>query len=413
MNQKEQSLPTASVTSARPKKRQGKGSKTRNTESYRLRVGEKVVSDLRRQLEANLKLLDTEDVRPIENTINNIQLTSQPKAAPFSVTTRGIGFSTAIFYDRIIATWNMHAISEIANIHQVYRVHLWMAHYKMYLAQQLQTEMCSGYNSFEYIDIPYEIKCVLDTIAEVPSLISFTLGCMGKMQNGNRVYHMGYSKKPAERNQLEYYTLCVNPDNIRGILNSLDASSDAEMRNEYFRYNSIPGLRVVNGVLMNADEVYPEGYDADMLREDVHSYKNLLTRVQSRLPKHVIRPFSWHGRAVTAGLVSCARLACNVTAKFKAVDCSLKRARVRTNDGEPVEVVSAGSGSSVFERSIVVGEHGQFWTVGPDDHQQNVLGAMSMVGEECFMCTRYEINSAYSYSSDPITTMFAVVDAPR
>lgn len=163
--------------------------------------------------------------------------TTQKKAVPLSVATRAVGFGTAIFYDRACSTWTLQAISDIATIHQVYRVHLWMSHYTVFLAQQIQAESVSP-PALRRIHIPDEIREVLHTIMEVPSLMSLILSSIGKIKLNGKIYHSGYSHEPADvGSNLEYLTLCVNPDNIRGTLVRLaNAETPLDQRQEYFQF---------------------------------------------------------------------------------------------------------------------------------------------------------------------------------
>lgn len=137
-------LPVASATSAaKPsarRLRQGKTSKSNNIQKFRNRLNTQDESSRLAAIGKQYKLFDTDDTKQLETTANSIQLTVQKRAVPLSVTTRSVGFATSIFYDRAASTWTLSAISEIATIHQVYRVHLWLAHFKIFLAQQIQVE---------------------------------------------------------------------------------------------------------------------------------------------------------------------------------------------------------------------------------------------------------------------------------
>lgn len=125
---------------SKSKKRQGKGSKTSNEEKFRNRRNKEVDSKNLHDINVRLGLVTEDETGQLASVIDNIDLSPQPRAIPLSITTRGVGIATAIHYSKVETTWNLAAVEVIATIHQVYRVHLWLTLYKLYLAQQDQSE---------------------------------------------------------------------------------------------------------------------------------------------------------------------------------------------------------------------------------------------------------------------------------
>lgn len=153
----------------------------------------------------------------------------------------------------------------------MYRIHLWLLYYKLYLAQQIQTESVPLGNVLERIVIPD------DSVIKIPSIVSMVIDCAGKVESGDRVYHMGIAVPPVEiRDIAEYLTLAIFTTTIRQLL---VAASNAvvPVNPDFENHWSIPGGRFENGRLQNANEIYPVEYTVAMLHHDVHCYKNLVT----------------------------------------------------------------------------------------------------------------------------------------
>lgn len=411
-NFKTEEVPAASAALSRNVRRQGKKSKQHNLEKFRGRKNQEVENTRLRDIEKRLGLFDLDESKQLEKVTNTIQLTQQRTAVPMSVTTRAVGISSAIFYDRATITWNLQAIADIATIYQIYRVHLWMAHYKVFLAQQIQTEPVVA-GALVRVHIPDETREILSTVLEVPSLMAIVLDSIGKIESGDKVYHLGYAVPPAvEAQLLEYYTLCVNPTNIRAILENVsNAQFPLAARQEYFRYNCIPGALVENNLLMNADEIYPADYGAVNLQQDVHAYKNLLTRIQPRLPKHAILSLAWDGKASRSGLWSSSRSETRIDSMFnvaiRGAPTYVRNAQGINERREPAAQARQYSGANIH------GERTSYWSMEPTPHSMIVAGIASMIGEECFIHSRYELVGHSAVTNTATSILYALSDAPR
>lgn len=150
----------AKASSSKPPKRKGKGSAQRSLDQMRERKGrpilEKYRADLRR------KLLGDESGE-LEVALTNMSLTTQERAKPISVSTRGVGIVSSVEYSRIVTTWSMEAIVEICSIYSFYRVTLFMSWFKLALAQQVQYEPKS-FNIGEDIIVNEEHRQLMMTI---------------------------------------------------------------------------------------------------------------------------------------------------------------------------------------------------------------------------------------------------------
>lgn len=200
------------------RKRQGKGSRVSNEEKFRNRRNKEVDSKNLHDINVRLGLITEDETGQLASVIDNIDLSPQPRAIPLTVTTRGVGITTAIHYSRVETTWNLRAIEEIATIHQVYRVHLWLTIFKLYLAQQEQSEPRNGHDILMRVDLADQIRELLLTITEIPSLLSMIFDSIGKIETNGAVYHCGIAQQPGAADLAEYRSLVILPSNIRELL---------------------------------------------------------------------------------------------------------------------------------------------------------------------------------------------------
>lgn len=241
-------------------KRQGKTSKGSNQDRFRIRKNADVETSRLTEIDRKLGLISTDETGQLERTLNNSQLTLQKTAVPLSVTTRAVGTTTTI-YSRAVTTWNIAAIEEIATIYQVFRIHLWLTFYKIYLAQQVQAEVLSALSVFMPLELPDEIRESLHSIAELPSIFVLVLDSIGKIETQEAVYHMGIPFPPTDiADVAEYRSLVILPQNLRTLMAMVSQPLDPVIRDDLLAHWCIPGSRFEDGILMNADQIYPDNY---------------------------------------------------------------------------------------------------------------------------------------------------------
>lgn len=166
--------------------------------------------------------------------------------------------------------------------------------------------------------LPDEFRELLKTLVEIPSLMSMILDSIGKIETQGAVYHCGLAPLPeGEAAIAEYYTLVILPDTIRTLLEQMAGNIIAQdIRNNVLEHWTIPGAHFIAGVLQNADQIYRPEYNLGNLQDDVHAYKNLITRVQNRLPKHTFCKQESTGKATRSGLWCSARHRISITSEF-------------------------------------------------------------------------------------------------
>lgn len=353
----------------------------------------------------------------MRDVISRIHLVVQPQAIPLSVTTRGIGFNVALFYDRAITTWNLQQITAIATIHQVYRVAIYLAHYKAYLAQQCQVELSTDPLALDRFEIPDRIREILSAVTVIPSSLALVINNIGKVQTKAGLYFMGYAIQPTSVEDLMHYRkVVVNPSTIRPTLEFLaNVNTPRVSVEDYLNHNSIPGLAIEDGHLVNINDVWPENYGANSLSADVAAFNNLITRVQGRLPKHSFYNVVWDGRADSAGLWSSELIGASLTAlMYRNPEAGAPAQRKRRGaDGSEVLCVGLPRLGFLYQRSTICDRNTEFWSPEETSVEHAVAGTASFVGESCFVHTRYHLSCGYVTSVHPIQTLRSIVTAPR
>lgn len=388
---------------ARPKKRQGKGSSRKANERFRERIGAQELEEFRRGIAERMGLF-SRDEGQLAQVVNSVQLTQQTRAVPLTVATRGVGFATAIVYRRTCTTWNLEAIAMIATVHQIYRVHLWLVHLKVYMAQQCQTELVTIPGALERVTVRDDIRELLLTVTRVPSVLAMILDSIGKIKVDDHTYHMGYAANCPPNS----VNLMVNPTTIRQILVDLSVDANPAARADFIAHNSIPGLHVEGGLAVNIDSVWPIGAE-NLLAGDVHAYKNWITRVESRLPRHAFSDITWSGHAISSGLWSTERLSISLTSNF--TPGRVRTVRRRNAAGEPVD--ERVQEESTYNGFTLNDERAMFWSRENTPHVATVAGVAGLVGEVCHISTRHEIHAASAVTHSPVALMYSLSDAPR
>lgn len=409
-------VPAEQATKPPRSRRQGKSSKTKNLEKFRSRKNTEFMSTYMKELDKKLGLLNTDETGRIEQTISNITITPTKRAIPLSTTTRAVGTTTAIFYSRAVTTWNLNAIEEIATIHQVYRVHLWMTYYKLYLAQNIQSEPRNS-EPFVRIQINDDIRELIHSIVETVGLFSIVLDSIGKIETNDSVYHMGIVTAPAEPLDIvDHCSLTILPNNIRTYVETFgNAQTPPNILAHLVQHCSVPGafIQANNNVLLNGDQIYPAVYGFAELQADIHAYKNLITRIQSRLPKHTFTPVTWGGKAARSGLWSTAVQPIRVVSQFEAQRVEVRNVRARNNQGILEAQQVAPVGAYRYLSNNVHGVRTEFWSSEETPHSETIIGTASLVGEECYLHSRYELTARSAVTISAITSQYSISDAPR
>lgn len=406
-----QDNPTQSTNNTKSK-RKGKGAQQRSTDKFRDRRNDQQFKAFRNETAEKYGLLQADD-GPLKAALDNISIVAQPVAAPLSVTSRGVGVAVAVAYSRACTTWDFGAVSAVATIHQVYRVSLMCFHMKVYLAQQIQVESAAVGGAFRRLVVQDELREIIVQISQVPSVLALVLDCVGKIEYEGRVWHMGYPTTVSCDSAIEYRYLTLSPDTIRDTLTWLANPDTPEAeRNEFIAHNPIPGAQYVAGLLLNADMIWPLEYTSDMVRHDVHCFKNWITRVESRLPAHTFPSITWSGHGSAGGLICSEPGDMRIISQFAAYSVPAPMRTLRDAGGTRRTV--AGSTSTVRLTDIqVIGSRSEFWSPFKTKTYNQIMGAASFVGEVCCIETRHEANAWEQFVTNPVQVVMNLCDAPR
>lgn len=396
----------------RRRNRQGKNSKAKNEERFLERTGQQALKAFRQGILEKFEMFSNDKESQLATAVQNLQIVSQPKAIPLSISTRGVGFATAIAYERTTTTWNLATIAEIATIHQVYRVHLWLVQLKMYLAQQIQTEMPTVIDASERLVIEDEIREQLQTVSRVPSVIALILDSIGKFAVDGKIFHSVYTAPQYLDGRM--ISVMVNPGNIRAIIQRVNA--DQQFQQDFMAHNSIPGLALdVQGQIINADVVWPANAN-EILSADIRAYKHWITRVESRLPSHAFADITWHGNGHSSCLWSTERLPIRLISQFEVqqVPRRTDRRNVLGVLAQELNLPSSANTTVCSYRGFTLNNiRSDFWSREKTGELSIKLGAGSLVGEVCGIMTRFEMNCSEAVVAAPINILYTIADARR
>lgn len=336
------------------RKRPGRASKKASEEGFRARIGKKVVAEAHDSARKRLgTFADAHEV--LEEQFRNLMLAKQACARPLTVATRGAGIVASITYSKMVTTWQLTQIEMICTIHQYYRVTLWLIHYKLYLAQQIQHEVRS-YDYGDRFDLSEECREVFAVRRQVPSIVMAILNCIGKVDVDGEVWHSVYpilDETPAAEISAQF----LNPLNIHGVLerySSVDTS--IHERRIFQMFCCIPGIQFsLDALILNADQVYPPEYSEINLRADFHAYSNLMQRVGHRLAPHFMGEISWSGSATKSALACTDPSPIRLVSRFSAINPPVALNKKRNVAGRCVDVPHRIAEVPRYESSLVQG----------------------------------------------------------
>ncbi|XP_052868866.1 uncharacterized protein LOC128277063 [Anopheles cruzii] len=390
-----------------------KGKNSAKKRNFRRRSGQQQMDATDPRRDARLGSLSQDEYSSLASALARLgqRVQCRQLAIPLTVTTRGVGVATAIAYDHAATTWDVENIRTILTIHQMYRVHLWLVYYKVYLAQKALVVPLTSFTALEHIFIAHDFSDTIRRITEAPSMIVMILDCIGKIETQDNIYHMGFGR--AQNETLEYRCLVQTPVNLRATLDMLAAADTPEAdRQAFIAANSIPGARYENNLLQNAEQIMPINYGLQDLVRDIHSYQNLLARAHCLLPKQYLAKFEWSATGNAGGLWSTELADLRVSSRFDAGRAPLvagSRRRLRGNDDEIVDVSVPAIANADYRSSEIVGsQFSTFWSREPSTSLATAIGCTSLVGEYCHVSTRHRMTGPNIVTTDPVGTMMVV-----
>ena len=204
------------------------------------------------------------------------------KSIAVGITTRGVGFALAESYRSLMNFGDPHPPS----IYAAYRVALYCLEAKVLSVEG--TVVPLGDNHVDDVQVPnYRRSFYLEakTVSGLPRSLELLINAIGSVKVGDCVYQPVLPKDitAVVRGVERYYPQPdrVTISNLRRMVVALSSEeTPAEWRREFFERNPIPGLTIVNNILMNPDEVMPAIYGEDEVMRDIREIANLNPIVQ-------------------------------------------------------------------------------------------------------------------------------------
>jgi len=299
----------------KPKRKGPKPSSKKRLENHRLQKGHDTVKEIHRAaMERTSVSLDT-----LLNCLNNMQIVQQKQEAIVPITTRGAGFLTQECYDEAVIQHPKAA--RACNVNQAYRV---------VLAQQqlqlLKSEENALLNDPTVMQIETELPSIDATmqqaIASTPQSFRLTadlINTIGKCEVGQTNYRpvilspkIKSSSIPvtSTKRRREYSDLLPDPyavtfKNLRETVEALSSpQTPIEARRYFYDNNPIPGAVFSEGLLTNANDIMPAGYDVANLARDQRHFRAMLGMLSSK-SQHLVGECVFNGIGNPGQLVTC------------------------------------------------------------------------------------------------------------
>lgn len=136
------------------------------------------------------------------------------------------------------------------------------------------------------------------TISGLPKQIEMVINSLGVVKADTCTYFPAIPKD-VEAMVADEARFCPQPDrlvlsNLRKTVVALaDLSTPVDWRRDFFDKSPIPGQVVVNNLLINADEIMPDGYDESALMDDIRELGNLNPIIQKFAQKRSGTLLNW------------------------------------------------------------------------------------------------------------------------
>lgn len=222
--------------------------------------------------EAAMKRLGVFDdsTAELERAIESLKVTVQPLAVPLPAASRGVGFAAVAEYSRMISAWDRATIHELCTIHQYYRVELSLFYFKLFLARYAQNERESVPMSQPFL-FDEDWRQILQTVNQVPIPFYNIICSLGKVEGSVIWNAFPVVENPQTAEQAACY---LNPSNIRATLDIMsNVDTPLVMRQGFRALNPVPGVRWIDDVIVNIEEIWPENYGPDLLLQDISNSK--------------------------------------------------------------------------------------------------------------------------------------------
>lgn len=177
---------------------------------------------------------------------------------------------------------------------------------------------------------------ILQTVNQVPLPFYNIICSLGKIEATIVWNAFPVVEDPQTAEQAACY---LYPSNIRATLNVMsNGETPLVMRQGFRALNPVPGVRWIDDVIANVEDIWPENYGPELLLQDTRAYSNLLTRAGNRLPKSYLSNFTWNSTASKTGTVSMYPVPSRLEAQWRPRPPAVQRRNRRGPDGEVVPI---------------------------------------------------------------------------
>lgn len=316
------------------------------------------------QLSEELKKKLFPGVKNEQTASERLEAVNTMKAITLCVTTRAIGFGTVNVF---IAMFEFNNVPVRGNIYQLYRVALAAFECKVKIVNRGITSIESNVDDYQESRQNEDFVVAAKGIVAMPDQLSSVINAIGKVKHFDSVY-----VPKIGRNQLTVggqfipQSEQVTYSNLRRVIEALSNPETPQVtRTRFYRNNPIPGA-IWNGapnnpILVNGDEIMPEGYTTENLMDDIEDIHSKIIFMNRKGPKYFTQPIGYEIDGTKSMLV------CNKQESLRACDRNpgeeleeyYRRIRVEGNVEEYFNLVHLTTGEQMNGNLTLLGEQPQ------------------------------------------------------
>lgn len=235
--------------------------KNRAQEGRRI-TGAKTMKALEEKLDENL-------FSSLQKQFDEMRLGELQHSTPISITTRCLGFLTFLIYTKLCESLRVFVVVDRCTIHQMYRVVLAMFEYRLSLVYR--KPVTGPFQPFDcdHVNLGSEFRDAIRSSIDMFKPLSDVINYVGVL-----TYHQKTWVPRIPTNAPRYLKLLLS--NLRDtVLRMSDNATPVAERRAFRLRSSIPGAIWNNDLIVNADEIMPNGYNGQLLMDDVSRFSAL------------------------------------------------------------------------------------------------------------------------------------------
>jgi len=336
------------------------------SERHRLMIGAEESKELKKELDKTLFFGFNLEAKAIDASGFNV--VKQAKVLP--VSTRVVGLTVQSMF--VTLNQRLTKLPD-CSVYEAYRVSLAQTELKMMKSQEASVLRVNAENiSFYRPRLSIEEEKILKTCPINFNVIANAINAIGKFEYNQTTYY----PKFINRSVPDPYTITYS--NLKRTVYGLSLPGTPRDERKYFyENNSLPGAKwkgtnskgkrsreeeeIYDPILVNPKDFWPEDYDEDDLRDDVHRYQGLLAWASGKSLKYV-----------------------NLESKIDYEGPGLKTLLVSNNSDNDLrnsEVIVVDDKIDFTSMSMPIGSLSEFWSPELIDETTAYIGALQLLGE--------------------------------